>query len=350
MRVLFADNEPKFLSARTELLRQWGYDVVPLPSETAIREFLRVSSQEIDLGLFDMRMEEPESGLNLVRLLSEGAPCVPSVVLTAYPDIDDAARCMESLAFTYVKKTAPHREQRAALRRASTNRITRLREQLDRSLFEWWSREGRAIWKNLLTERFDAAREEAEALTTLVEDVFTSRMRLVPLGALPSCPVRLAGELLPSCSSPVTSPVTVTTLEASPQVAGVRVLCGQVLLDNGSAVPAGLPDMTPVLMYLRRNGLRNEEGVTATCYVNGDFAGLEIRADHFVLADPALRHLNNLFAGLTTCTQEDVRLVIFALELTALCAKASFRTEHGTTIMTTEMLREPPKEPELASV
>lgn len=84
--ILFADNDPDFLKARTEFLKQEGYEVIWATNPTEARRILERGG--IDLAILDIRLvndqdEKDTSGLDIAK---EVAPQVPKIILTNYPD------------------------------------------------------------------------------------------------------------------------------------------------------------------------------------------------------------------------------------------------------------------------
>ena len=82
--ILFVDNDPDFLSARSELLERDGYQTVRAKSGAEAKTIL--DQQKVDLAVVDVRLTKDEderdtSGIALARTLT-----VPVIILTSYAD------------------------------------------------------------------------------------------------------------------------------------------------------------------------------------------------------------------------------------------------------------------------
>lgn len=86
--ILFADNNPDFLEARSDYLRQEGYRVIPANDPTEARRLLE--GGRIDLAILDIRLindddDKDTSGLTLAK---EVARSMPKIILTGFPSVD----------------------------------------------------------------------------------------------------------------------------------------------------------------------------------------------------------------------------------------------------------------------
>lgn len=118
MKVLLVDNDEPVLGKFAERLRRWKYEVDTCSSEAQARDFIESRGDEIDIALLDMKMESDESGLVLITLLHRLHPHVASIVFTDYDDVLNAAKCMESGAFSYIPKEYAHEVLQPTLLRA----------------------------------------------------------------------------------------------------------------------------------------------------------------------------------------------------------------------------------------
>jgi predicted nucleotide-binding protein len=96
IRILFADNDPDFLSTRREFLEPAGYDII-LASTPAEAE-KHLLHGKIDLAILDIRLkddgdEKDTSGLVLAK---EVALSVPKIILTGYPSYETAREALGS--------------------------------------------------------------------------------------------------------------------------------------------------------------------------------------------------------------------------------------------------------------
>lgn len=104
IRILVVDDDKDYTQTQSEWLREEGNETVGVFSEKEAREFLKDHGKELDLALVDMYMEAQDSGLKLVELIDREYPWVVTIIVTGYGNFQDAVRCMEAGAFSYIMK------------------------------------------------------------------------------------------------------------------------------------------------------------------------------------------------------------------------------------------------------
>lgn len=104
IQVLVVDDDADFVESQIRLFEQRGYEVLTAFGEAAAADLLQHRHAEIDIALLDMDMESNNSGLNLVKLISDRYPGIASIVLTGKGGISDAVQSMQAGAFTYITK------------------------------------------------------------------------------------------------------------------------------------------------------------------------------------------------------------------------------------------------------
>ncbi|MBT3286359.1 MAG: sigma-54-dependent Fis family transcriptional regulator [Victivallales bacterium] len=82
-------------------LREWGYEVVDVPSGD--QAVIVMQASRIDLLITDVRMPGI-SGLELVPIIREHFPAVPVLLVTAFPDIRQAVVAIKDGAVDYLTK------------------------------------------------------------------------------------------------------------------------------------------------------------------------------------------------------------------------------------------------------
>ncbi len=84
--ILFADNDPRFLKARKELLEREGYHVIGANTLADAQKILEEA--QIDLAILDMRMldDTNERDISGLILAKETNPDVPKIILTGFPN------------------------------------------------------------------------------------------------------------------------------------------------------------------------------------------------------------------------------------------------------------------------
>ncbi|HYN16061.1 MAG TPA: response regulator [Terriglobales bacterium] len=92
-RILVVDDEPSVLLTYQMILEQKGYEVVAAPSSAEARRALE-SSQQLDLLLCDLSLEEKDSGFAIIEYARRRQPGLPTLLLTGYAGKDISARAL----------------------------------------------------------------------------------------------------------------------------------------------------------------------------------------------------------------------------------------------------------------
>jgi DNA-binding NtrC family response regulator len=104
VEILVIDNDDQYLNAQCRWLEHEGHGTRRAATSKQARSILEKEHQSIAIALVDMYIEEKESGLELIKLMTREYPWVVSIVVTAYADLANAARCMEAGSFSYLPK------------------------------------------------------------------------------------------------------------------------------------------------------------------------------------------------------------------------------------------------------
>lgn len=105
--VLVVDDEEAVRVAVERRLRRDGLKVVTAAGSVEAIEKIKSEEQPFDIILTDMVMEDPDSGLNVLRAALTQDVFTEVVVLTAYGNVANAVECMKHGAFDYVQKNMP---------------------------------------------------------------------------------------------------------------------------------------------------------------------------------------------------------------------------------------------------
>ena len=101
-RILLVDDEPSILSVLSTLLKAEGYNIVAALGGDKAKELLADGS-EFDLMVSDIRMS-PINGMDLLKLVHDTRPAMPTIMLTAYGSVETAIEALKLGAFDYVTK------------------------------------------------------------------------------------------------------------------------------------------------------------------------------------------------------------------------------------------------------
>jgi len=135
-RALVIDDEEQARAAVARRLARDGYSVESAANEQEGIELIKSSDRPFDVIVTDMVMENPESGMEVLKAAFTRDIFSEVIVLTAYGNVANAVECMKRGAFDYVEKNIPgidvyelltiKVEQAMDHRRSSLNTLRRL--------------------------------------------------------------------------------------------------------------------------------------------------------------------------------------------------------------------------------
>ncbi len=106
-KILVVDDEEEVRAAVARRLTRDGLKVDTASSEADALEMLKAADPTYDVIMTDMVMENPDSGVNVLKAAAEEDIFSEVIVLTAYGNVANAVECMKRGAFDYVEKNIP---------------------------------------------------------------------------------------------------------------------------------------------------------------------------------------------------------------------------------------------------
>jgi DNA-binding NtrC family response regulator len=106
-RVLVIDDEDQVRASVARRLSRDGYDITCAESQADGMERIKNNDRPFDVIVTDMVMEDPESGLEVLKAAFVRDIFSEIIVLTAYGNVANAVECMKRGAFDYVEKNIP---------------------------------------------------------------------------------------------------------------------------------------------------------------------------------------------------------------------------------------------------
>ncbi|MCS6992222.1 MAG: response regulator [Anaerolineales bacterium] len=108
--ILLVDDEKLVQRSLEKTLLRAGYDVLTAADCRSGWEIFQTNADTIDLAVFDLNMPDftglnkPGAGLDLLQKVLEARPALPTIVLTAYDEVNKARDAMALGARAYFVK------------------------------------------------------------------------------------------------------------------------------------------------------------------------------------------------------------------------------------------------------
>jgi|ERR1035438_7354496 DNA-binding NtrC family response regulator len=134
-RLLVVDDDRAVLNALAFFLSGAGHIVNEATSAEGAKERMQDPCGEYDVIVTDMRMEEEDSGVAVVKAAQDMAPSTPVIVLTGYAEIADSVKSMKAGAFSYLTKRGEDGEDDLLLMHIQRAIHYRTGRRLDDTLF-----------------------------------------------------------------------------------------------------------------------------------------------------------------------------------------------------------------------
>jgi DNA-binding NtrC family response regulator len=120
--ILIIDDDPAMVGIISELAKELGHDPIPCNSgQKAIENLATIAPQ---LVISDIRMEKTKRGLDVLRACQQSLPDTPVIIVTGYPDAEDAVEAMKLGAQDYIRKPFKIDELKLRIQHALDHRNT----------------------------------------------------------------------------------------------------------------------------------------------------------------------------------------------------------------------------------
>jgi len=129
IRILFTDDDPDSLKARSELLEAKGYQIVPAATPDEAKRIL--NQGEVDLAILDLRLvdDTDEKDISGLTLAKETSRSIPKIILTSFPKYESLREALAAdlqdlpPAVAFVAKQEGPEALLATIRRALRSKI-----------------------------------------------------------------------------------------------------------------------------------------------------------------------------------------------------------------------------------
>ena len=126
-RILIIDDDPAMVGIISELVTELGHE--PTPCNSGLKAIETLAALAPQLVISDIRMEKTKRGLDVLRACQETLPDTPVIIVTGYPDAEDAVEAMKLGARDYIRKPFKIDELKLRIQHALDHRDT-VRENL----------------------------------------------------------------------------------------------------------------------------------------------------------------------------------------------------------------------------
>lgn len=120
IKLLFVDDEERFLKTLSDRLSLRDFDVTPVSSAEEALGVLE--TEKFDIALLDLKMPGMDGG-RLLTVIKERRPDMEVIILTGHGSIDSAVECTKHGAYRYLQKPCETTELLTALSEAYQLRI-----------------------------------------------------------------------------------------------------------------------------------------------------------------------------------------------------------------------------------
>jgi DNA-binding NtrC family response regulator len=134
IRLLFVDDETKFLRNMTERLKLRGFDVYSYDSGMEALKALK-EGISCDVALVDLKMPGMD-GEELLKELKKLTPTMEVIIITGHGSIDSAKRTTRAGAYEYLQKPCELDDIISSITSAYSKRVKRKNEQMEAKVNE----------------------------------------------------------------------------------------------------------------------------------------------------------------------------------------------------------------------
>ncbi|HEX7474474.1 MAG TPA: response regulator, partial [Dehalococcoidales bacterium] len=115
-KVLLIDDDPNLRGVLSDILKEKGFESVPVKSVAAA--LAQIEQQDIDVVLIDIKLEDM-SGLDVLRSIKARSPEIECIMLTGHASQATAIKAVNLGAYSYFQKPYEVDQLLVAIRRAA---------------------------------------------------------------------------------------------------------------------------------------------------------------------------------------------------------------------------------------
>lgn len=131
--ILVVEDDPLQRKLIKENLEQEGHTVFETASGTGALEI--IADQSIDIAVIDFKLEK-ETGIDVIRKISEKNPMITPIVVTAYGNVENAVEALKQGAYDYIVKPIDFKKFLIVIERAQERQKLKREVSLLRSSLE----------------------------------------------------------------------------------------------------------------------------------------------------------------------------------------------------------------------
>lgn len=134
-RIVTTDDDPAIRKVLQIMLKKEGYDVTTCQDGNELLSTLRTEGNDIDLIFLDIKMPGL-SGFDLLDIIHHDYPRIPTVMLTAFNDLDTGMKAIRLGAVDYLAKPVRREDLVSCARRVLEAAEARQAEEVENSLHQ----------------------------------------------------------------------------------------------------------------------------------------------------------------------------------------------------------------------
>ncbi len=172
--IVTTDDDPAIRKILQIMLKKEGYQVTPCKDGNELKDVLKVDGNGVDLILLDIKMPGL-SGFEMLEIIQRYYPRIPTIMLTAFNDLDTGMKAIRSGASDYLAKPVSREALIACVQRVIADSELRQNEVAEKSLYIVHQKDLEEKLSSALNTLKNATRATLEAFSETIEqkDAYT---------------------------------------------------------------------------------------------------------------------------------------------------------------------------------
>ncbi len=172
--IVATDDDPAIRKILQIMLKKEGYQVTLCKDGNELKDELRTNGKNVDLVLLDIKMPGP-SGFEVLEIIQRNYPRIPTIMLTAFNDLDTGMKAIRSGASDYLAKPVSREALVSCVQRVIVDSELHQAEVAEKSLYIAQHKDLEQKLSSALMTLKNATRATLEAFSETIEqkDAYT---------------------------------------------------------------------------------------------------------------------------------------------------------------------------------